>query len=56
MLTDKGTHFTEPSGSAWTPAKIKALRADKVLFRCHSFDAASAGLDIEQRLNKPRHP
>ena len=56
VLTDNGTHFTEPSGTAWTPAEIKAMRAEKVLFRCHSFEAACADLDIEHRLTKPRHP
>ena len=56
VLTDNGTHFTEPSGNAWTPAEIKTMRAEKVLFRCHSFEAACADLDIEHRLTKPRHP
>ena len=56
VLTDNGTHFTEPSGDAWTPAEIKAMRAEKVLFRCHAFEAACADLDIEHRLTKPRHP
>src|ERR687893_205223 len=56
VLTDNGTHFTEPSGNTWTPAEIKAMRAEKVLFRCHSFEAACADLDIEHRLTKPRHP
>ena len=56
VLTDNGTHFTEPSGNAWTPTEIKAMRAQKVFFRCHSFEAACADLDIEHRLTKPRHP
>ena len=56
VLTDNGTHFTEPSGNAWTPTEIKAMRAEKVPFRCHSFEAACADLDIEHRLTKPRHP
>ncbi len=56
VLTDNGTHFTEPAGNAWTPAEIKAMRADKVPLRCHSFEAACADLDIEHRLTKPRHP
>lgn len=56
MLTDNGTHFTDPSGETWTPAEIKQMRAEKVLFRCHSFEAACADLDIEHRLTKPRHP
>ena len=56
VLTDNGTHFTEPSGNAWTPTEIKAMRAEKVFFRCHSFEAACADLEIEHRLTKPRHP
>ena len=47
VLTDNGTHFTDPSGETWTPAEIKQMRADKVLFRCHSFEAACADLDVE---------
>src|SRR5829696_7634901 len=56
VLTDNGTHFTDPTGDGWTPKDIKALRAEKVPFRCHSFEAACADLDIEHRLTKPRHP
>jgi transposase InsO family protein len=56
VLTDNGTHFTDPTGDGWTPKDIKALRAEKVPFRCHSFEAAYADLDIEHRLTKPRHP
>ena len=56
VLTDNGTHFTEPSGNTWTPAEIKAMRTEKVLYRCHSFEGACADLDIEHRLTKPRHP
>src|SRR4028119_621035 len=56
VLTDNGTHFTDPSGDGWTPEDIKAMRAEKVLFRCHPFEAACADLDIEHRLTKPRHP
>ena len=32
------------------------MRAEKVLFRCHSFEAACADLAIEHRLTEPRHP
>ncbi len=32
------------------------MRAEGVLFRCHSFEGACADLDIEHRLTKPRHP
>ena len=42
VLTDNGTHFTEPTGDGWTPEDIKAMRAEGVLFRCHSFEAACA--------------
>src|SRR5215210_5395406 len=56
VLTDNGTHFTDPSGDGWTPEDIKAMRAEKVLFRCHAFEAACADLGIEHRLTKPRHP
>jgi transposase InsO family protein len=56
VLTDNGTHFTDPAGNGWTPEDIRAMRAEKVPFRCHSFEAACADLDIEHRLTKPRHP
>ncbi|KQS94099.1 MULTISPECIES: IS481 family transposase [unclassified Rhizobium] len=56
VLTDNGTHFTDPTGDGWTPDDIKAMRKDKAPFRCHSFEMACADLDIEHRLTKPRHP
>jgi transposase InsO family protein len=56
ILTDNGTHFTDPTGDGWTSADIKAVLAEGVFFRCHAFDAACAGLDIEHRLTKPMHP
>jgi transposase InsO family protein len=56
VLTDNGTHFTDPTGDGWTPEDIRAMRAEGVAFRCHSFEAACADLDIEHRLTKPRHP
>ena len=56
VLTDNGTHFTEPSSNTWTPKEIRAMRAEGVLFRCPSFEEACADLDIEHRLTKPRHP
>jgi transposase InsO family protein len=51
-----GTHFTDPTGDGWTPEDIKAMRAQKLPFRCHSFEAACADLDVQHRLTKPRHP
>ena len=56
VLTDNGTHFTEPAGDGWTPEDIKQMLARKKPFRCHSFELACAQLDIEHRLTKPRHP
>lgn len=56
VLTDNGTHFTDPTGDGWTPDDIKAMRKDNAPFRCHSFEMACADLDIEHRLTKPRHP
>jgi transposase InsO family protein len=32
------------------------MRAQKLPFRCHAFEAACADLDVEHRLTKPRHP
>ena len=56
VLTDNGTHFTEPSGNAWTPTEIKAaMRAEKVFFG-PLLRGGLRRLDIEHRLTKPRHP
>ena len=56
VLTDNGTHFTEPGGDGWTPDDIKQMLARKEPFLCHSFELACAQLDVEHRLTKPRHP
>jgi transposase InsO family protein len=56
VLTDNGTHFTDPTGDAWTPDEIKQMLARKQLFRAHSFELACAQNDVEHRLTKPRHP
>ncbi len=56
VLTDNGTHFTEPGGDGWTPEDIRQMLARKELFLCHAFEFACAELDIEHRLTKPRHP
>src|SRR5215203_2660789 len=42
VLTDNGTHFTEPSGNTWTPDEIKEMLARKQLFRAHAFELACA--------------
>jgi transposase InsO family protein len=56
VLTDNGTHFTDPTGDGWTPEDIKRMIANKELFRCHSFELACAENDVEHRLTKPAHP
>ncbi len=56
VLTDNGTHFTDPKGDGWTPSEIKRMLADKERFRRHSFELACAQNDIDHRLTKPNHP
>src|SRR5215211_5119221 len=56
VLTDNGTHFTEPSGNTWTPDEIKEMLARQQLFRAHAFELACAQNDVDHRLTKPRHP
>jgi transposase InsO family protein len=56
VLTDNGTHFTDPTGDGWTPADIKRMLANDERFRCHSFELACAQNDIDHRLTKPNHP
>ncbi len=56
VLTDNGTHFTDPKGDGWTAAEVKRLLAEKARFRCHSFALACAQNDIDHRLTKPHHP
>ena len=56
VLTDNGTHFTDPKGVGWTAAQVKQLLAEKAHFRCHGFALACAQNDIDHRLTKPNHP
>ncbi len=56
VLTDNGTHFTDPKGDGWTVSEIKQMLANKELVRCHAFDLACAQNDIDHRLTKPHHP
>ena len=56
VLTDNGTHFTEPRGESWSVSEIKAMIERKEIFRAHSFDLACAQNDIDHRLTKPNHP
>src|ERR1700723_1392172 len=37
VLTDNGTHFTDPTGDAWSPAEIKQMIANRQLFHAHAF-------------------
>ena len=55
VLTDNGTHFTDPNGG-WRPDEIKIMLERKELFRAHSFELAYAENNIDHRLTKPRHP
>lgn len=56
VLTDNGTHFTDPKGNGWSVTEIRDMLEKKELFRYHAFDLACAQNDIEHRLTKPRHP
>jgi transposase InsO family protein len=56
VLTDNGTHFTDPAGETWSPAEIKKMIANRQLFHAHAFEYACALNDIDHRLTKPKHP
>lgn len=56
VLTDNGTHFTDPLHAGSAVAEIKAAIANGELFRAHAFELACARNDIEHRLTKPNHP
>ena len=56
VLTDNGTHFTDPAGETWSPAEIKQMIANRQLFHAHAFEYACALDDIDHRLTKPKHP
>ena len=56
VLTDNGTHFTNPRGETWSPADIKQMIERKEPFRAHAFEYACALADIDHRLTKPKHP
>jgi hypothetical protein len=46
VLTDNGTHFTDPTGDGWTPEDIRAMRAERVPFRCHALRLSTTGSRI----------
>jgi len=56
VLTDNGTHFTDPAGETWSPTEIKAMIASRQLFNAHAFEYACALNDVDHRLTKPKHP
>jgi transposase InsO family protein len=56
VLTDNGTHFTDPGGNCWRPDEIRQMMERKELFRAPGFELACAQNNIEHRLTKPRHP
>ena len=56
VLTDNGTHFTDPNGASWNVAEIKAMIERKEPFWAHAFEVACARNDIDHRLTKPKHP
>ena len=56
VLTDNGTHFTDPRGGTWSPAEIKQMIERKEPFRAHAFEYACSLADIDHRLTKPKHP
>lgn len=56
VLTDNGTHFTDPAGGSWTAADIKQKIERKELFWAHAFVVTCARNGIDHRLTKPKHP
>ena len=56
VLTDNGTHFTDPTGDAWSPAEIREMIGNRKPFLAHAFEYACALNDIYHRLTKPKHP
>ena len=56
VLTDNGTHFTDPAGNSWSPVEIREMIAEQKPFRAHAFEYACAINDIDHRLTKPKHP
>src|ERR1041385_3133614 len=56
VLTDNGTHFTDPRGATWSPTEIRQMIECQQPFRAHAFEYACALADIDHRLTKPKHP
>ena len=56
VLTDNGTHFTDPTGDSRSPVEIREMIAEQKPFRAHAFEYACATNDVDHRLTKPKHP
>ena len=56
VLTDNGTHFTDPASDSWSPVEIREMITEQKPFRAHAFEYACALNDIDHRLTKPKHP
>ena len=56
VLTDNGTHFTDPKGESWSVADIKGMLDRGEPFWAPAFEVACARNDIDHRLTKPKHP
>ena len=56
VLTDNGTHFTDPRSRGSAVPEIRAALATGEIFRAHSFELACAKAGIEHRLTRPNHP
>jgi hypothetical protein len=41
VLTDNGTHFTDPRGESWSPIEIKKMIERKEPFRAYAFEYAA---------------
>lgn len=56
VLTENGTHFTNPGAGGSAAAEIReALEAGEV-FRAHAFELACARAGIDHRTTRPAHP
>ena len=56
VLTDNGTHFTDPRSRGSAVPEISAALETGEIFRAHGFELACAQADVEHRLTKPHHP
>jgi len=56
VLTDNGTHFTDPKGESWSVADIKGMLERGEPFWAPAFEVACARNGIDHRLTKPKHP